>query len=115
MISDSTVRRIQKECNDVCFRCGSGKQLEIHHGVYADKKRFSDFLDMPENLVLLCHKCNAEQGKGLSQSWFYRCIVYSWKLEHGYNMETWNTITNPMKVKDRFIYIGSDKRFKDKQ
>jgi hypothetical protein len=111
MISDSTIAIIEKEY-PVCYRCQSGKLLEIHHGVYADKKRFSKWLDMPENLIRLCHSCNGEEGKGIVQSWFYRTCIYSHKLELGYKMDEWLS-SIPMKSPDRFIYIGSDKRFKE--
>jgi hypothetical protein len=110
MISQSTVDRIRKE-NPNCFRCGSNNNLEVHHGVYADKKRFSKWLDMAENLVFLCHECNGGKHKGYVQSWFFRCMVFSWKLECGYDMDTWLDSIG-MKSPDHFIYIGKDERFK---
>jgi ribosomal protein L40E len=107
-ISQSTVDRIRLEY-PVCFRCG-GKAEELHHAVYKRAKKFPQ-LDEAENLVMLCHKCNAESGKGYVQSWFFRCLVYSHKLELGYRMDEWLDNIG-MKSPDHFIYIGKNERFK---
>jgi 5-methylcytosine-specific restriction endonuclease McrA len=111
MISSDTVRRIQKDY-PLCFRCGNGVGLQVHHAIYKRNAKFAKWLDMEQNLVMLCADCNAGSGKGYVQSWFFRCLAWSDKLEKGYDMIAWND-SIPQKVKDHFIYIGSDKRFKD--
>jgi hypothetical protein len=106
-ISQSTVDRIRKECPQ-CFCCG-GNAEHLHHGVYTRRKKFAAFLDMPENLVFLCAKCHSKHG--YLSSWFFRCLVWSFKLEKLYDMETWNNSMGMLEP-DHFIYIGKNEQFK---
>jgi hypothetical protein len=96
-ISQSTVDRIRLEY-PVCFRC-HGKAEEIHHCIYHRQKKFMKWLDMPENLIMLCRKCHND--KGYVGSYFFRWMVYCKKVEIGYPMKEWHD-SIPMLIKDNF-------------
>lgn len=110
MITPETAERIRLEYPQ-CFRCGSTENLEVHHAIYhKTRKKIQQFIDSPENLVMLCHRCNVDK-KGYVESYFFRCLVWSDKLERGYLMNEWES-NIPIRVHDHFIYIGKDERFK---
>jgi hypothetical protein len=82
-----------------CFRCGR-YATQRHHAIYTRDKRYAKWLDMPENLVWLCHDCNVNQ-KGYVECWEFRKSVWDYKVSQGYDMQAWHE-SIPMKIKDRF-------------
>jgi hypothetical protein len=102
-MNPQVVQVIKKE-HKQCFRCGNKENLEIHHAIYTRNKRFQFWLDMNENLIMLCHNCNVNQ-KGLVENFEFRNLVYNWKARNGYDLNKWlNSI--PLKVKDQFYMMS---------
>ncbi len=107
-MNPQVVQIIKKE-HPVCFRCGSKENLEWHHGCIGREKKFSEWLDVAENGIMLCHKCNCDE-KGFVENFKFRNLVFNWKMRNGYDMKEW--LWNlPMKVKDNF-HMMSDIYFK---
>jgi len=107
-IDQSVIDRLYREQKGTCQFCHRPiPPYHVHHAVYSRDKRFSKFLDMPENLVLTCPACHAQHGK-LSNI-FMRCCVWSWKIDHNYDMKKWHE-NIPMFIKDNFIYIDKEER-----
>jgi 5-methylcytosine-specific restriction endonuclease McrA len=81
-----------------CFKCG-GHAEEIHH-VWGRDKQFKKYLDMPENLIMLCHTCNVI-NKGSVENKTFRQKVWNHKVKLGYKMSEWVDSID-MIIKDRF-------------
>jgi hypothetical protein len=101
---------LQKEYIN-CFYCLDELGTELHHAVYTDCKRFKKELDVPENLVLMCHDCNVNK-KGLIENFEFRNLVFNYKLRLGYDMFQWNENLS-MIIKDNF-YRMTDGEFRQK-
>lgn len=100
MISNEAHDRILRE-NPICFYCGIRPSSQICHAIYADKKRFVKYLDMPENLMGGCESCNV-QNKGRTENYDVRKSVYHWKKAHGYPLiKQWHE-SIPLRNPDRF-------------
>ncbi len=108
MITQSIIDRLYCEQKGTCQFCHRPiPPYHVHHAVYSRDKRFSKFLDMPENLVLTCPACHAQHG--MLSNMFTRMRVWSDKIDLGYSMQEWHD-SIPMLIKDRFIYIGKKDR-----
>jgi len=108
MISQSIIDRLYREQHGICqFCCRPIPPYHVHHAIYTRDKRFSKWLDMPENLVLTCTTCHAQHGN--LSNLFMRCCVWSWKIDHNYEMQKWHD-SIPMRVKDHFDYVPKEKR-----
>jgi hypothetical protein len=108
VIDSSTIERLLKEQHSHCARCWRAiPPFQVHHAVYGREKRFQKYLDMPENLQLLCPTCHAKHGYLLS--WFARCAVWTDKINAGYDMEKWHAEI-PMLIHDQFIYLEPPER-----
>jgi hypothetical protein len=107
MISQSTIDRLLKDQQYTCELCWQHiPPYHAHHAVYTKDKRFASYLDMPENLILLCPECHADHGK--LSNWFMRCVIWSRKIDKGYDMVAWHEAI-PMLIKDEFIYFEDKK------
>lgn len=51
---------IKKEYKGKCALCGSKKELQVHHKTH----RKHGGTNAPDNLMLLCDLCHAEQHRG---------------------------------------------------
>ena len=109
-ITQATINKLYKEQRGGCALCGRlfthQNPAQCHHAIYGREKQFAKFLDMSENLVLLCADCHS--GHGDMSNWFMRCHWWTWKKELGYPMEEWHeSIVNKrgeqMIVKDNFL------------
>ena len=110
MIDPSTIQRLLKEQHGHCARCWHTiPPYQVHHAIYTRDKRFAKWLDMPNNLQLLCPICHAKHG--YLSSWYARCAAWTDKINAGYDMEGWHAEI-PMKVKDNFIYLKPKEREK---
>lgn len=102
MIHQSVIDQLIRDQHGLCLNCGRdlmNKGFHCHHAIYGRDVRFNKYLDMAENLVLLCEKCHAFHGRLTNLN--ARKRYWKWKVEHGYLMSEWND-SIPMKVKDRF-------------
>jgi len=104
-ITRQTILKQEYKC---CFRCGSTLNPEWHHGVITADKRFKKYLDVKENGIRLCHKCNVSE-KGFVENFWFRNLVFNYKLRLGYDMWHWLSRL-PMRTKDKF-YKLSDKEY----
>lgn len=77
----------------------------MHHAIYTRDTRFSKWLDMPENLLLVCPRCHANHG-ALSK-FETRKKAWKFKVERGYDMQKWQD-SIPMIVKDIFHEANLD-------
>lgn len=106
-IREQDVNRIYKEQKGQCWVCG--KSLEqgyhVHHGVYTREARFVRWLDMAENLFLICPVCHEKHGYLTSKE--TRDLAWTYKLIKGYDMEKWHNKI-PMLVKDRFVDLRKE-------
>lgn len=108
MIADATIQRLLKEQHNACWNCGRPlKKYEVHHAIYGRDKKFSKWLDMPENLFLVCPECHSKHG--YLSCYFARCCAWTDKINAGYDMEGWHAEL-PMKVKDNFLYFSGKDR-----
>ena len=108
MITQSVIDRLYREQKGVCQFCHRPiPPYHVHHAIYTRDKRFSKFLDMPENLVLTCPACHAQHGK--LSNLFTRLWLWSEKIDRGYDMESWHN-SIPMRVKDRFDYVPKEEK-----
>jgi len=100
MITQSTIDALLRDQKGACWKCGRSIQaFEVHHSIYSRDVRFQKYLDMPENLILLCGDCHFHHGQLLNI--YTRRKVWQWKKEHGYLMDAWHW-SIPMRVKDNF-------------
>ena len=80
--------------------------MQIHHAIYTRDVKFAKYLDMSENLVILCSLCHTN-NHGEMSSWFMRCHWWTMKIELGYPMEEWHE-SIPMVIKDNFLDLSRD-------
>lgn len=74
----------------VCHRLFThANPMQCHHAVYTRNVNFAKWLDMPENLVALCHECHTTLHGHLT-GWKMRCKFYALKVRQGYDMDAWN-------------------------
>ena len=95
--------QVFEEQNHKCWDCprvfSKHDDMQRHHAVYTDDKRFSKWLDKAENIVLVCHKCHEKHG--WLSCYMRRCMVWTYKVNLGYDMKSWHD-SIPMLIKDRF-------------
>lgn len=102
-IAASTIQRLLKEQRNACWNCGRPlKDWHVHHAVYGREKKFSKWLDMAENLFLVCRECHSRHG--YLSCYFARCCAWTDKVNMGYDMEGWEK-SIPMLIHDNFIYL----------
>jgi rubrerythrin len=100
MITQATIDRLYKEQKGVCPICGRAlDQFHVHHAVFTRDVRFQKWLDMAENLQLICPRCHANHGR--LSNFYARKKAWKAKVELGYDMEKWLE-SIPMIFKDRF-------------
>lgn len=105
-IKQSTIDRLLAEQRGKCANCWRPvPPMEVHHACYTRDRQFGKWLDMPENLVLLCRKCH-QDNHGYLTRWFKRLCFWSDKIDASYDMEAWHD-SIPMREKDRFVYLDS--------
>ncbi len=113
-ITQATIDRLMKEQDGKCACCGrpfdntQDGTPRAHHAVYTDNKKFSKWLDMPENLALVREDCHRRHG--YLSNWVFRCYMWSDKIDQGYDMESWHDSIDPAMVRDRFVYVGQNRR-----
>jgi len=108
MITQSVIDRLYREQKGTCQFCHrSIPPYHCHHAVYGRDKRFSKFLDMPENLVLTCPACHVQHG--MLSNLFMRSCIWNEKIDRGYDMKKWHD-SIPMRAKDHFDYVPKEKR-----
>lgn len=98
---DLTKARLLKEQNGLCWICRKPlrEDAHVHHAVISRDKRFAEWLDQPENLILVCSQCHGNHGR--LSNYNTRKAVLDWKVKIGYQMREWLE-SIPMKVKERF-------------
>ena len=107
-ITQETTDRLMNEQHGKCAACWRlVPPYEVHHAILTRDKKFAKWLDMPENLVLLCPKCHQNEH-GYLTGWFQRCSFWTDKIDAGYDMDAWHD-SIPMMIKDTFIYLGEKK------
>jgi len=111
MITDKTINKLYDEQDGCCAWCGrkftSMNPMHVHHAIYARKKRFANWLDMPENLVALCSRCHLD-NHGFMTSWRMRRHWWWYKIRLGYKMDEWSE-SIPMIIKDNFYDLTNEK------
>lgn len=102
MISQSIIDRLYREQHGICqFCCRPIPPFECHHAIYTRDKRFSKWLDSPENLILLCKNCHSN-NHGRLTNFETRKKVYKYKIEKGYLMAEWE-VSIPFVIHDNFV------------
>ena len=105
---DQIKTRLLKEQSSQCWVCKLPlTDGHIHHAIISRDKRFADYLDQPENLIIVCPRCHGDHGK--LSNWEMRCRVYSWKIDRGYDVDSW-LASLPFRVKDRFVSAPKEER-----
>lgn len=91
---------IVKARGEFCEMCHGRRGTELHHCLY-HRRKGAKYLDVPENLELLCRTCHEN---GYVNSWKHRvefylaqCSVYG-----SAHMEAWNN-SLPVKTRHKFI------------
>ncbi len=103
--SQSDIDRVMREQGYKCYCCGRpfdnsmDGRPDVHHGVVTRDKRFSKWLDVAENAIIIRHKCHTTDHGRLS-NYETRKRVYEWKKQF-YDMEAWLD-SIPMRSKERF-------------
>jgi len=88
-ITQSTIGILLKDQSGACWKCGrSIPPFEVHHAVYSRDMHFQKYLDMAENLILVCPYCHANHGA--LANFPTRKKVWQWKVEHGYEIKAWH-------------------------
>ena len=111
MIDPSTIDRLLKEqknkcCN--CWRTFDKYPYHVHHALIpkgqTNYKKFKKWLDMGENLMLVCPICDLQHGDLTND--FRRDIFWTFKIDNGWKMQEWYD-SIPMRDKaHQFIYLG---------
>lgn len=81
----------------LCENCSCRMATQLHHCLY-HRRRGATYLDVPQNLELLCNICHAN---GYVNSWKHRVEFYIKQCYH-YDMAAWNE-SLPLKIKQRFV------------
>lgn len=109
-IDQVTVDRLYKEQNGVCLFCQRPiPPYHVHHAVIpksqTNYKKFRKWLDMGENLVLVCPICDQQHGMMTGKK--QKNIFWSIKIDLGYSMQEWLD-SIPMREHKIFNYIGKE-------
>ena len=100
MITQKIIDQLFKEQKGNCPICGRAlNKFHVHHAIYTRDIRFQKWLDMPENLQLICERCHANHGK--LSNFYARKKAWKVKIELGYDMKGWLEGI-PMKIKEQF-------------
>jgi len=101
MITQSTIDTLLKDQKGACWKCGRDLYggYHVHHAVMGREIRFAKWLDMIENLLLICPRCHSNHGALSNLN--TRRAAWKWKVEHGYDMKAWQE-SIPMKIRDIF-------------
>lgn len=82
---------------EYCETLTPAEELEAHHMIF-HREKGAPYLDVPQNLCLVCHKCHSE---GLVNSYSARRWFWELQISRGYDMAKWIE-SLPSKVKPRF-------------
>lgn len=101
MITDAVITRLLRDQKGACWNCGRDLYggYHVHHAVLTRDIRFAKWLDMIENLLLICPRCH--QNHGRLSNIETRKKAWKFKCETGYDMKGWMD-SIPMLIKDRF-------------
>ena len=93
-----------------CWRLFDQTPPHLHHAIipkgHTNYKKFKKWLDMAENLILVCWICHQDHGD--LTCYFQRLCFWSDKVNMGYDMRAWLD-SIPMRDKEEFIHIGEKK------
>ena len=108
-IKQSTIDRLLKEQKNQCWVCTRSfhqAPYHVHHAVIpkgqTNYQKYKKWLDMPENLILVCRHCHLNHGHLTNRE--YRDMIWTKKVNMGYDMKEWLESMN-MKVTPIFMYI----------
>ena len=112
MITQKNIDRLYKEQKGICQFCQRPiPPYHVHHAVIpkgqTNYKKFRHWLDMGENLVLVCLIC--DQQHGIMTGERKKNIIWSIKIDLGYSMQEWLD-SIPMRENKIFNYIDKDER-----
>ena len=102
MITDAVISRLLRDQSSMCWKCGRDLYqtgFHKHHCCYTRDIRFSRWLDVGENTLLVCPRC--DQNHGILSNIETRKKAWKFKIEHGWDMVKWHNEI-PYKVKDNF-------------
>jgi len=107
VITQKTIDQLYTEQRGDCAVCHRlfthQNPMQVHHAVYTRNVNFAKWLDMPENLALVCLRCHSTLHGHLT-GWTRRNIFYQDKIAKGYDMRTWNNaLKEAGMVTDYFI------------
>lgn len=112
-ISQSIIDRLLREQGNKCATCWrmiyTRDDYHVHHAVIpkgqTNYKKYKKYLDQAENLILVCWICHSDHGH-LTNS-FRRDIIWSRKIEQGYDMQGWYDSIPMLDKSHQFIYMES--------
>jgi hypothetical protein len=109
-IPQSVIARLLKEQGNKCCACPRTFDRHPHHVHHAiiprgqtNYKKFKKWLDMGENLMLVCWICDQQHGDLTGD--FRRNIFWTFKIDHGWDMEKWYDSIPMVDKSHQFIYL----------
>ena len=113
-ITPALIDRLLKDQHNKCAACHrtfDQHPYHVHHAIFpkgqTNYKKYRKWLDMSENLMLVCWICHQDHGRLTNN--FRRDMFWSFKIDNGWDMQGWYD-SIPMADKSyQFIYLeGSD-------
>jgi len=111
-IDQSIIDRLYREQKGTCQFCHRPiPPFHVHHAVIpkgqTNYRKFRTFLDMGENLVLVCPVCDQQHGMMTGEK--KKNIIWSIKIDLGWPMQEWLD-SIPMREHKIFNYIEKEAR-----
>lgn len=112
-ITPALIERLLKEqknkcCN--CYRTFDKHPYHVHHAVIpkgqTNYKKYRKWLDMGENLMLVCWICDQQHGDLTNK--FMRDMFWTFKIDNGWDMQGWYDSIPMVDKSHQFIYLGEE-------
>ena len=115
-INQTVIDRLWKEQGGTCKFCGrvfrTIEDAHVHHAIIpkgqTNYKKYKKWLDMAENLALVCWQCDYEHGYLTND--FVRDCIWTDKINAGYDMEKWYADIPMIDKAHRFLYLKEPER-----
>jgi len=106
-------KRVFKEQEGKCATCWRMLEQHPYHAHHAiipkgqtNYAKYKKWLDMAENIVLVCRICHSQHGD-LTNS-FKRDMFWTDKIDLGYDMQGWYDSIPMIDKSHYFIYLGKE-------
>ena len=114
-ITPALIDRLLKEQRNKCAACWrtfDQHPYHVHHAVIpkgqTNFKKYKKWLDMGENLMLVCWVCDLQHGKLTNN--FRRDMFWTFKINNGWDMQGWYDSIPMVDKSHQFLYLGEDKK-----